>query len=326
MEELVSVIIPLYNSELFIYETIKSIIDQTYRNIEIIIIDDGSIDNSAEIVNKIIKEYSKDTIRYYYQPNSGVSVARNNGIKKSKGKYIAFLDSDDLWVKTKLEKQIKELERTKGKVCYCGYSQYLDNGKIIKKEKISFVEGNILIDILKEKTGGYTGTWVIDKNTILDNSIWFDEALSWGEDTEFFIKICALAEVCYVDDYLAFYRIRGNSLTTGKSCLSKIDEIEIWIGLLAWMEENINRLIYKDIKTIRSLLIGFRIPNSIVKHIYNFMKKATKMEVKDNYYKIIKIQSDNLKKLRFNNGFKTIRICIKLILLNLKLYKYKLNL
>ncbi|TYS59867.1 glycosyltransferase [Sutcliffiella horikoshii] len=103
--ELVSVIIPCFNSEKWIIETIDSVLNQTYSNIEIIVVDDGSTDNTKDVISN----YSK-RIKYIYQQNKGPSVARNLGIKKSKGKYVAFLDSDDLWESNKLEKQVEFLE------------------------------------------------------------------------------------------------------------------------------------------------------------------------------------------------------------------------
>jgi len=322
MEELVSVIIPLYNSEKYVYETIKSVIEQTYKHIEIIVIDDGSSDGSAGTVKKIIKEYDEITIEYYYQTNSGVSVARNNGIMKAKGKYIAFLDSDDLWVKSKLERQIQALDKSNRKVCYSGYSKITEAGRILTKEKINFLEGNILLDILKDRTGGWTGTWVIDKKIILDNNIWFTKDCSWGEDTEFYIKICAITKVCCVKDYLAFYRVRENSLTSKNSQIKKVDEINIWITLEKWMEENKDNLIYKDIDNIKNLVYGFMIPNSITKHLYTLLKNSSTKEIRENYQEIQKkLNKEYLKKFRFNNGRKSVEICIKLLIIKYKLYK-----
>lgn len=103
-EDLVSVIMPAYNSEKYIEESINSVIKQTYTNWELIVINDGSTDNTAEIVQKKQKEDKR--IFYYYQENGNQGRARNNGIKKSKGELIAFIDSDDLWVTEKLEIQI----------------------------------------------------------------------------------------------------------------------------------------------------------------------------------------------------------------------------
>ncbi len=104
-KELVSVIIPTYNGEEFIEETLESVFSQTYKNFEVIIIDDGSSDNTR----KIIKEYDKP-LNHYFQQNLGAGAARNLGVARSKGEFIAFLDHDDYWTPTKLERQISVLK------------------------------------------------------------------------------------------------------------------------------------------------------------------------------------------------------------------------
>ncbi|WP_447979718.1 glycosyltransferase family 2 protein [Candidatus Nitrospira bockiana] len=101
----ISVIIPIYNAADFIRATIQTVMDQTWKDTEIIVIDDGSNDRSGEVIN----EY-RDSVRYIRQENRGVASARNRGIKESTGRYLAFLDHDDLWHPTKLEKQVRVLE------------------------------------------------------------------------------------------------------------------------------------------------------------------------------------------------------------------------
>ena len=104
-----SVIIPLYNKEKSIVHTIQSVLKQTYTNYEIIIVDDGSTDKSASIVDRIVKEF-KDQVRIIRKKNGGVSSARNIGIKEAKYDYIALLDGDDLWDKHYLEEQMKMIQ------------------------------------------------------------------------------------------------------------------------------------------------------------------------------------------------------------------------
>lgn len=107
INKIVSVIIPMYNSEKTIKRTLNSVINQSYKNFEVIIVNDGSTDNSPDIVEQFIKSNSSYDITLVNQNNQGVSVARNNGIKLAKGQYIAFLDSDDYWETNKLYEQIK---------------------------------------------------------------------------------------------------------------------------------------------------------------------------------------------------------------------------
>ena len=102
-EALVSVVIPAYNSEQYINECIDSVLNQTYQNYEIIVIDDGSTDNTVNLV----KQYNNEKIKLYHQMNSGSGAARNLGVKQAHGKWIAFIDADDIWLPDKLHKHLE---------------------------------------------------------------------------------------------------------------------------------------------------------------------------------------------------------------------------
>lgn len=120
MEKLVSVIIPVYNAAITIKNTIKSVLEQSYMNIEVIIIDDCSMDNSYEIIKKLSLVDERIVI-YKNDINIGVAKTRNYGISVAKGEYIAFLDSDDSWIKNKLQYQIDILNKCNADLCYTGY-------------------------------------------------------------------------------------------------------------------------------------------------------------------------------------------------------------
>jgi glycosyltransferase involved in cell wall biosynthesis len=107
--KLVSIIIPVYNGQAYLRETIECVLNQTYAPTEIIIVDDGSTDNSSGIVKKI-----RAPVKYIYQANSGTAAARNSGVKSASGSYFAFLDQDDLWIKDKLMLQVSVLENEPG--------------------------------------------------------------------------------------------------------------------------------------------------------------------------------------------------------------------
>ena len=117
----VSIVIPLYNKSQWILQTLMSVANQTYKNWECIIVDDGSSDESLELVKKFALE-NQGEWRIYSQSNSGQAVARNFGISLARGKYIALLDADDLWFPNKLTKQIDYLEKNKDvDVIFCSY-------------------------------------------------------------------------------------------------------------------------------------------------------------------------------------------------------------
>ena len=135
MNNLVSIITPSYNSSKYIRETIKSVLSQSYSNWEMIIIDDCSIDNSIEI----IKGYSEKDNRIKLirmTKNSGPAIARNKGIEMAKGKYIAFLDADDLWLPQKIEKQIQFMKEKNLTVTYSSYHTIDENNRYINKKII----------------------------------------------------------------------------------------------------------------------------------------------------------------------------------------------
>lgn len=125
VKPLVSIIIPVYNSEKYIKQTLQSVLEQTYKEYEVLIINDGSMDNSIKIINHFISEDDR-FILVNLECNKGVSYARNVGISLAKGEYIAFLDSDDIWVYDKLEKQIKIVTSYENHMFVFTATQYID--------------------------------------------------------------------------------------------------------------------------------------------------------------------------------------------------------
>ena len=133
--DLVSIIVPVYNSERFINDTIRTVQEQTYGNWELILVNDCSTDNSVSIIEKYVKEDNRIKL-INLECNSGAAIARNTGIEQATGRYIAFLDADDLWHKEKLEKQIKFMKENEYEFTFTGY-EFADehgkgNGKIVK--------------------------------------------------------------------------------------------------------------------------------------------------------------------------------------------------
>lgn len=132
---IVSIITPIYNCEQFLQETIQSVLNQTYTNWELILIDDCSTDNSLSIAETAAQRDSRIRVIKLDQ-NSGPAVARNIGIKKAKGKYIAFLDSDDMWFPNKLEKQLSFMEKNQIPFTYTGYEKINEDGSFKGKDRI----------------------------------------------------------------------------------------------------------------------------------------------------------------------------------------------
>lgn len=207
MKPLVSVIIPTYNRAITIKRAIDSVLRQSYKNIELIIVDDCSTDNTVNIVNS----YEDERIRMIcLSHNSGANIARNKGICVANGEYIAFQDSDDEWLRDKLETQLKYMIDTGKKVCYCPYTLYENNAKRIiptYAERTDIYESKVE-DILRKKNVISTQTLIIHKE-VIETVGMFESTLRRLQDYEFVIRICQKFEVAYVNRPLVnVFRVR----------------------------------------------------------------------------------------------------------------------
>lgn len=176
---MVSVIIPTYNREKCIERAARSVLDQTYTDLELIIVDDGSTDSTKEIVEGI----TDDRVKYVFQENAGACAARNHGIALSKGEYIAFQDSDDIWNKGKLQKQVDILENNADVdiVCCRTVLKQLDGNTIITAQNVK--EG--FVDLDQGPIGFSTQTLVLRRAVIEKNL--FDPCVTRYQDLDFLI-------------------------------------------------------------------------------------------------------------------------------------------
>lgn len=191
---MISVIIPTYNREKTIIRSIKSILNQTYQDFELLIIDDGSTDRTREVVEAI-----KDSrVKYLYQKNQGACVARNYGINCSKGSYIAFQDSDDLWLPEKLEKQLKVFQNNKDVdiVCCKTSCVRLDGTKIYPMK--DFQEG--IIDNMHGPIGISTQTIMIKKEVA--QKVKFDPKVTRYQDLDFLLTAQKNFNIYCMNEYL----------------------------------------------------------------------------------------------------------------------------
>ena len=210
-QPLVSVIIPTYNKSQYLREAIKSVLNQTYKNIEVIVVDDGSTDNTKEIV----ESFNDSRIIYIFQENKGPAIARNTGIKKAQGEYIAFLDSDDLWLKEKLEKQVDFMEKNSeigllGTGCY----EVTDKGKIIGK-KIFPIKNKILQkDLIKYNS--FIQSSVMIRKEVFDKVGLYDKSFRESEDYELWLRIAENYKIANLAEPLVTKRYCKKSLSPAK--------------------------------------------------------------------------------------------------------------
>lgn len=210
IDNLVSVIVPVYNAEDFMCETLDSILAQTYKNIEIICIDDMSKDSSRLIIEDYASRY--ENIRpIILEENGGVSNARNVGIANARGRYIAFLDSDDVWMPEKIEKQIKFMVENKYAFTFTGYRFMDADSKLLNT--VVHAKKDLTYDKLLRQNAISCLTVVIDRAYIED--IYMPKI--HHEDYAAWLRILKKGYKAYgLDEVLAKYRTRQNSLSGNK--------------------------------------------------------------------------------------------------------------
>ena len=210
---LVTVIVPLFNKEKYILATLRSISDQTYTNWECIISDDGSSDNSLLLVEQFIL-VTPGRWKIISQINSGPSSARNHGIKSATGKYLAFLDADDIWIQNKLEIQIGYLEMNPE------VSLLLSNYIIFNDSSLSDLRGitakNVYVQTRRwldmRGFGGLVESTGILRGSSLTDDLFFDTTLITAEGLDFVIKWNLRKNVRVLPNFLTLYRISDNQL------------------------------------------------------------------------------------------------------------------
>ena len=206
----ISVIIPGYNSETTIRDTIKSVQQQTFSDFELIVINDGSTDKTAAIVQSILDP----RIKLFSYKNGGLPVARNRGIARAKGKFIAFLDADDLWIADKLESQLQALENCpKAAVAYSLTDYINEAGQVIKKGKHKIVDGNVLEELLIDNFIE-SGSNPLIRKQALEKVGGFDASINTAADWEMWLRLAEQFDFVAVPAVQVLYRISETSMST----------------------------------------------------------------------------------------------------------------
>lgn len=293
MKELISVIIPVYNAEKYLEKCLKNVINQTYKNIEIILINDGSIDNSGIICDEYKNKDNR--IKVFHTKNNGVSAARNLGIENSKGDYIIFIDADDYIELNAFE----EILTKNNNYDFITFSYY----KLMKDDKICYDNRN-KIEILKKEEAlikimddryfqGFACNKLFKRSIIIENKLYFDENIKINEDLLFCVNFLEKSSaIAYYSKPLYYYR----QLTT--SAIHSKDAKKYVTALLAY--EKIEKIYIKNNIDKELFYINFFSLNLVLKELLIKGKDKTK----------IKEINDNLKKYR-KVVFYSKEICIK---------------
>ena len=213
---LISIITPSYNSKRFIKATIESVLSQTYENWEMIIVDDVSPDDSNEIIEEYCKQDSRIKL-IKLEKNSGPAVARNRAIEKAKGRYIAFLDADDLWHPEKLEKQIDFMEKNNYELTYTNYETMDENGNNLNNIRNSPAKLNYKQLLKACKIGCLTAVYDTEKIGKV-----YMPLMKKRQDFGLWLRILKKVDYAYnVNEVLGVYRLMSNSVSSNKFNLVK---------------------------------------------------------------------------------------------------------
>lgn len=267
MKPTVSVIIPFYNRVDWLEEAVCSVLNQTYKVHEIIIINDGSKENMIEFMKKY-----DDKIKCILKQNGGPATARNTGIELSTGDYIAFLDSDDIWLPKKLEKQIPPMVEQGAMWSHTSYETFVDGcendkTKIVRKSMKSF-DGDIYPEMLFSCPIA-TPSVVIKGDVLRNNTQFrFNNSMRYGQDYYLWLNMAARYKILAIDEILTKVRIRGTNAS-----LRSI--VQIKVRAIIWKYMNQNRDIYFNKKIPATVKFAFRL-SIIGTKILNMCEKVIK--------------------------------------------------
>ncbi|MEP0917141.1 glycosyltransferase [Leptolyngbya sp. DQ-M1] len=205
----ISVIIPVFNGEHTITETVQSVLNQTFTELEIIVIDDGSQDSTLSVVSSI----TDTRVKVFSYDNAGVSTSRNRGFAHATGEYISFLDADDLWTPNKLEAQYQALQLHPQAAVAYSWVDYIDqDGKFFRSANHVTANGNIYEQLLLNNLLENGSNPLIRRQAFADVG-GFDPTLAFGEDWEMWLRLSARYEFVAVPSPQVLYRMSSNSVS-----------------------------------------------------------------------------------------------------------------
>lgn len=217
MEPLVSVVIPFYNCQ-YVNQAIESVLQQTYKNIELIVVDDGS----TEHVDLVLSY--KDQLTYIYQRNKGTAVALNTGIKAAKGKYIAWLSADDLFVGDKIAKQVAFMENRQVSMSFTNYDIINEHNQVVMKDlTINFLStGHIYETFLYYNP--VNGCTVLIKKDIFNQVGFFNPRYKFTQDYEMWLRVVlAKTSIAFINESLTKYRSHSDSTSAKNQPAMKME-------------------------------------------------------------------------------------------------------
>lgn len=258
----ISVVIPTFNSDKYIIRTLKTVFSQTSLPYEIVIVDDGSIDKTVEVIQNYLENYEPlfNNIKIIQQKNSGAGAARNNGIRNATGNWIAFLDSDDIWDDHKLE-MVEEVIKKNPDITMIAHNEYMINEGTLNEKKLCLLhehynrEGNLFLQLYQGNLFS-TSCMTIRKN-IIEKAGLFDETLYSAQDYDLWIRVSKYGKLYYMDKPLGTYVMRKGNITSNtyrrykcemKICRKYIDDLKEILS-----EEIVKKMVRKRIFSIHKV-------------------------------------------------------------------------
>lgn len=266
-QPLVSVVIPFYSGKNWLLEAVDSVLSQTYTNFEVLIVNDGSL----ESIDDIAEKYGRLNLKIFYKENGGPASARNLGIEKSSGKYIAFLDSDDIWLPDKLYRQINLMESKNIIWSQHSYEMFWEDSDRTKIIDTKIYSGNVYKDcFISFKI--QTSCVVVLREVLIKENIRFPLHKRYGEDGDFYKQLAKKYSLEYIDGVLSKFRIRGSN--AGFKA-----EIQINDKATTWKEINEDKNILDELPS--SIIFAFKISvklSAILSHIKRKIKNEAIIE------------------------------------------------
>lgn len=241
-QALVSVILPVYNKIKYLPTTLPSLLSQTYRDFELIAVDDGSTDGSGDFLDRLAKTDSR--VKVIRQPNAGVSAARNAALDRASGDYVVFADADDTVCPDWLEVLAKEAETSGADIVVSGFFSTDSNGKALdtvlppEEGNITGKEflGNFYAHQSNHGLPGFGHGKIVRRDLIEKNNIRFTPGLKLAEDLDFFVRLYDKAETVRTVRYAGYNYLQGAENSTGGSSAYRVDylsQVKIWLGIVS---------------------------------------------------------------------------------------------